>query len=196
MFGIGASPAQVQPPAVGRWRPTRHAKDDWFDQIPGQHRLLFDSLSVQGVRYMQVFATNYFATSKREYGLDSTELAVVACMRHLATPFAFGDAIWTKYGPALAESIKFTDPDTSRWPTVNVYRQSLEALVKRGLHIAVCDTSTHGFANEIARKTGGNADAVYREITASVIGDAHFVTAGIVAINRAQERGYSIAYVG
>ena len=33
-------------------------------------------------------------------------------------------------------------------------------------------------------------------MTADAIGNAHFVAAGIIAVNRAQERGYSIAYTG
>ncbi len=43
---------------------------------------------------------------------------------------------------------------------------------------------------------GGDADAIYKEMTASVIGNAHFVAAGIIAVNRAQERGYSSRTAG
>ena len=40
--------------------------------------------------------------------------------------------------------------------------------------------------------TGGTADAIYKELAANLIDKARLVPAGIVAVNRAQEHGYSI----
>ena len=50
----------------------------------------------------------------------------------------------------------------------------------------------------IARAVGSTMEDVYKEMVPHAIGGAaaHFVPAGIVAVNRSQERGYSIAYVG
>jgi hypothetical protein len=56
--------------------------------------------------------------------------------------------------------------------------------------------ATTFFAGTLARATGGSAEAVHAELVANRIGNAHMVSAGIVAVNRAQERGYSFAYVG
>jgi hypothetical protein len=38
-----------------------------------------------------------------------------------------------------------------------------------------------------------NADAIYNELTTNLVSNARMVPAGIVAVNRAQERGYSLA---
>jgi hypothetical protein len=56
--------------------------------------------------------------------------------------------------------------------------------------------ASHRFAGVIARKVDGDADAIYKEMAANLVGNGHFVAAGIIAVNRAQERGYSIAYTG
>ena len=176
-----------------RWQPARDAKDDWFDQIPGKHRLFFDTLTDGGLREARVFANNYFDGNKSGYGLESSDLAVVICLRHSATPFAFTDAFWAKYGPIMAESLKLADTRM----TANPHRAQLEALTKRGVHYAICDMASHRYAGMIARKVdGGDAGVVYKEMTASAIGNSHFVAAGIIAVNRAQERGYSIAHSG
>jgi hypothetical protein len=53
--------------------------------------------------------------------------------------------------------------------------------------------ATRFFAGQLAQATGGNADAVYTEIAVNLVGNAHLVAAGIVAVNRAQERGYTLA---
>ena len=190
----GSAKASAERPEASaeRWQPARDAKDDWLDQIPGKHRLFFDSLTDAGLREARTFANNYFDASRSGYGLETSDLAVVICLRHMATPFAFTDAFWAKYGPALATSLKLADPKTA----ANPHRAQLEALIARGVHYAVCDMASHRFAGSIARTTGGDADAIYKEMAANLVGHAHFVAAGIVAVNRAQERGYAIAYTG
>jgi intracellular sulfur oxidation DsrE/DsrF family protein len=209
-FGLGSSAADAQaptappapapaapaPPPEPRWQPAREAKDDWYDQIPGKHRLVFDAVSPDGASAAIGFANNFFTGNKNGYGLEPTDVAVVIVLRHGATQFAFTDAIWAKYGAALSESDKFVDPKTGQAPTANYYRAGLESHVKRGVHFAVCDLSTHRLANFIAKKTDASADAVYKELTANAFGNVHFVAAGILAVNRAQERGYTVASVG
>jgi len=201
-FGLGSAKASAERPvdpqdrADARWQPARHQTDDWLDQLPGRHRFFFDMVSPQGVRQVQGYIRNYFDGHKTGYGLEGTDLAVVICMRHRATQFAFTDAIWAKYGKALGESEEFTDPKTGVAPVVNVFKTELETQVKRGLHFAVCNMSTHRLARFIAQKIDGNEEGIYKELTTNAIANAHFVPAGIIAVNHAQERGYSIAYVG
>lgn len=188
-FGVQASPSDA------RFQPARHATDDWFE-LPGKHRFFFDALSPKGAGESLLFSSNFFGANKSGYGLENADLAVVICMRHLATPFAFNDAIWAKYGAAFSERLEFTDPKTKQAPIINVHSAGCAEAIKRGVHFAVCDMASHFFAGMAARKTGGDADAVYKELTMNTVGNCHFVPAGIVAVNRAQERGYSIAYVG
>jgi intracellular sulfur oxidation DsrE/DsrF family protein len=194
-FGLGSSTTFAQP-AAARFEPVRHEKDDWLDQLPGKHRLVFDGLSPDGVQKALQFAGNFFTGNKNGYGLEAADVAVVIVMRHHATQFAFTDAIWAKYGAALSESEKFIDPKTGQAPAVNFYRAQIETQTKRGVHIAACDLSTHRLAAFIAGKTEGNAEVVYKELVANAMPNVHFVPAGIVAVNRAQERGYSVAHTG
>jgi hypothetical protein len=206
-FGLGPASAQAQDAAPqpsapaassgSRWQAAREAKDDWYDQIPGQHRLVFDSVSPEGVASAVQFTGNFFTGNKNGYDLDASAVAVIVVMRHRATQFAFTDAIWAKYGTHLSESEKFVDPKTNQAPATNVYRSGLENQVTRGVHLAVCDLSTHRLAGYIARKVdGGNADAIYKELTTHALANVHFVPAGIVAVNRAQEHGYALSHAG
>jgi len=186
---------QPEPSAGARFQPVRHASDDWFE-LPGKHRFFFDELSPKGADEALLYSDNYFNASRGSYGLENADLAVVICLRHLATPFAFTDAMWAKYGAAFSDRIDFVDPKTKAAPAVNIHTSALDEAVRRGMHFAVCDMATHFFSGLAARKAGLEADAVYKELVANTVGHAHFVPAGIVAVNRAQERGYSIAYVG
>lgn len=194
------SAAQAAPDAP--WRPARHSQDDWYDKIPGKHRFLFDTTTPNGMALALRFADNYFTANENAYGLTDSDLAVVIVARHKSTSFAYSNAIWAKYGKELSEQADFRDPKTKAPPKINVYASSddgsdqsvtLDALIKKGVHFAVCQMATHAIAGRIAKATGAEADAIFKEFGANLISNSHFVSAGIVAVNRAQERGYSFA---
>src|SRR5262245_5917824 len=100
---FGATAAAVTPGAAAqstetaRWQPTRHAQDDWLDQIPGKHRLVFDTTESGGMSSALVYAGNFYTANQFDYGLQNSDLAVVIVARHFSTPFAYNDAIWSKY---------------------------------------------------------------------------------------------------
>ena len=201
----GVAMAQTKPAVTARWEPARHEKDDWLDKLPGKHRLVFDTISFDGLGDALAFANNYFRTNRAEYGLENSDLAVVIIARHRATPFGYNDAMWAKYGTALAARSKMEDPKTKLGPTVNLYNatgygelvpnrgNTLDALAKLGAQFALCSVSTRGYAGSIAGAVGGNVDAIFSELTSNLVTNARMVPAGIVAVNRAQERGYSLA---
>jgi hypothetical protein len=56
--------------------------------------------------------------------------------------------------------------------------------------------ATRFFAGLVAGSVGSTADLIYKELVANALPNAHFVPAGIVALSRAQEHGYSFSYVG
>jgi intracellular sulfur oxidation DsrE/DsrF family protein len=192
----GASAAPAAPSTGTPWQPAREAKDDWLDQIPGKHRLIFDATSPEGVADAIRYAGNFFTANKNGYGLENSEVAVVIVLRHRATQFAFGDEVWAKYGKVLSAEDKFTAPKTGAVPATNYYKSGLEAHVKRGVHFAVCDLSTNRLKSAIARTTDAKPEEIYKELTSTALGNSHFVAAGILAVNRAQERGYAVAHAG
>jgi intracellular sulfur oxidation DsrE/DsrF family protein len=193
---LANGPAAAQSAGPSDWRPRRHAEDDWLDRIPGVHRFVFDTTSPEGFAEALSFATNYFTANKSGYGLEDADLAVVIVARHNSTPFAYTDGMWAKHGAFLAQRTGFMDPKTKQPPTVNVHRARLDGLLKRGVHLAVCQMATRFYAGMIAKAAGTDTDSVYKELVANLVSNAHMAPAGIVAVNRAQERGYSLAVGG
>lgn len=208
-FGAGAAAVpslSAQVAGSGNWQPGRHEQDDWMDKVPGKHRFVFDTTTPAGFGGAILFANNYFLANQNGYGLQNGDLAVIIVARHLSTPFAFNDAIWAKYGAAITQQTNFSDPKTKQPPNVNLYNASgfgtslenygvtLESILKRGVQLAVCQMATRAVAGTIARVTGGNADSINSELIANVVSNSHMVPAGIVAVNRAQERGYSFVH--
>ncbi len=156
----------------------------------------------EGFGYALLFANNYFIANHDGYGLKDSDLAVVIVARHHATAFAFNDAIWRKYGEPLSRLASFADPRSKAAPTSNLYyllgniglpnrNATIDALIERGVQFAVCQMATQGLAEPLATAVGGNADSVYKELSVNLVGNSRLVPAGIVAVNRAQERGYT-----
>ena len=61
-----------------------------------------------------------------------------------------------------------------------------------GVQFAVCSMATTRISGTIARATGGDAKTIFTELTANLVDNARMVPAGIVAVSRAQERGYTL----
>ena len=197
-YALRARPASAQT-AVAPFQPARHPQDEWLDKIPGKHRVVIDATSAKGVPEAIHFAYNIYSGNKGTYSLEEADLAVVIILRHTATGFGYSDAIWAKHGKAFAEAASYTDPKSTESPKVNPFygtpRESIDALVKRGVQFEVCETASRGLARRIAG-ADGDADAAFKEIAASMIPSSRLVAAGVIGVTRAQEYGYSVLYVG
>jgi intracellular sulfur oxidation DsrE/DsrF family protein len=186
---VGAAPATAQS-AGAVWTPTMHPQDEWLDKIPGKHRFVFDTTTSEAMNSVILYAGNYYNANQSGYGLKDADLAVVIVARHFSTPFAYNDSIWAKYGTPISSFIS-----SGKEPAkANAYTRQLTGLTGRGAHLAVCQMATRLLASTIARSSGDNADAVYKEIEENLLPNSHLVSAGIVAVNRAQEHGYAFAY--
>ena len=207
--GVAAASQSPEPANPGRWQPRRHPQDDWLDRLPGQHRLVFDTTMPEGLGGAMLYASNFYLANQNGYGLGNTDVAVVIVLRHNSTPFAYNDAMWAKYGAIMAQRSNVIDPATGQPPKINIYNSgsaaagstlrsagiTLDGLISKGMHVAVCEMATRRIAGAVAQATSAG-NAVYPELVANLIGTAHLVPAGILAVNRAQERGYSFANVG
>jgi hypothetical protein len=199
--GVDAQTPTTPPQAsvsASPFQPARHAMDEWLDKVPGQHRTILDVTSPEGSTWGIAYATNIYNANRTAYQIENADLAMVLCLRHNATGFAFNNAMWTKYGKTLAEGSDYKDPSGAE-PKTNPRnsgdRPALDGLVKRGAHFAVCGLATRRLAGMIAGK-GGDTDAVYKELFENTIANAHIMPAGVIAVTRAQEYGYSLIHVG
>lgn len=189
-FGGAAEAAQT--PATA-FQPTLHATDDWMNAMPGKHRVILDVTSPEGLPDAIRFAGNLFTGSKNGYGLEDADMAIMICLRHSATVYGYGDAVWAKYGKMLA-------PKVEPAPTANPYnsgeRMQLSGLAKRGVQFIVCGTASRGIAGRLAGQ-GGDAEALLKtEMVPNLLPSSRLVAAGVVGVLHAQERGFRLIFVG
>ena len=205
-IALGATTGAHSAPAKNaRWQPALEKDDDWME-IPSRHRLVFDATSSGGVAYALFFARNYIAVNQSAYGVAQSQLATIIIVRHMATVFGYDDAMWAKYGKVLSSMSKFVDPKTKDVPTRNLYDvkgygpelanagATVSDLAGQGVHFAVCGAATQRVASMIAAETKTDAEEIRKELVAHLVPGGRVVPAGIVALNRAQERGYALSY--
>ncbi len=205
--GLGSGSLAAQTSAA--FSPKRNPEDAWLDQRPGNHRIFIDAATPNGAGEAILYANNLYTAHKTAYaGSSDADLALVVCLRHFATAFAFTDTVWAKYGKPMGGMLNFTDPKTKEAPSTNLYNSAaygltltnlgntIDAVTKRGAYFAVCDTATHFIAAQLAGATKGDAAAIYKDLSTSLIPNSRLVSAGVMAVTRAQERGYSLLYAG
>jgi hypothetical protein len=190
---LGARTVEAQGTSSSEsFTPTLHAQDEWMSAMKGQHRIVLDVISPTGVPDAIRFAGNLLTGHKNGWAVEESDVAVLVCFRHGATPFGYTDAIWSKYGKTI-------DPKATPPPAANPYNSGeqaqLTALAKRGVQFMVCGTASRGLAGRIAG-TGGDVEAVLKEMGANLISSARIVPAGVVAVVHAQERRFALISVG
>lgn len=176
-----------------QFEPKRHALDSWMAEIPGSHRVFIDTSDAAGGANALRYGSNIINAQVNDYGGSDEDMAMIICYRHASTPFAFNDAMWEKYGSGFVNLTQQRGQDGEA-PTSNTLTRSIQGLADRGVHYAICNAATQLTASMAARQAGLTTEEVYAELIANAIPNAHFVPAGVMAVTRAQEYGYSLLY--
>lgn len=194
------------------WQPTFETLDFWLDKPGTRHRMMFDTLSADGAMEALGYANNLLHVSETDYALKPEQTAVVVIFRHMSTPFGFNNAMWAKFGATFADKLGLKGKQAIQATTVNpaltgspqeeqppngmdwAADGTIAKLAAKGVRFAVCGLATAGLAHMLAGK--GNPKALEAELRSNLAPGALMVPAGIVAVNRAQEHGYTFAYTG
>jgi intracellular sulfur oxidation DsrE/DsrF family protein len=175
-----------------------------MNALPGKHRTVIDCAGRTAAGTGIFYANNIFTANRNGYQLADSDVAVIVVLRHQATTYAYNDAMWGKYGAVLGKMVSIVDPQTKQAPAINPLNSreygalttsngvTAAALAARGAHFAICDMATNRIAGVIASAVGSTQPEIYKELVANLLPNGHMVPAGVVAINRAQEFGYSM----
>jgi intracellular sulfur oxidation DsrE/DsrF family protein len=193
LAGVVALPSKSAAQSSASHGPT-HPADAWLDDLKGQHKNIFDSVTVETGPSGWTFARNFLvANTGPVYQLKDADVNAIVCVRHLATVFGFNDAVWAKY--SLGESQKVNEGGAPA--PKNPQSSTANDLAKRGVIVAVCGLGTSRIARTVAADHGLNAADVEADLRANLVTPtARLVAAGVIVTNRAQEKGFTYTYVG
>jgi intracellular sulfur oxidation DsrE/DsrF family protein len=163
----------------------------WFGKIKGKHRQVFDSpRPAEGLP--GVWPRVYLMTMADTYPGES--ITAVLIIRHDAIPLALNDAMWSKYKLGEAFNIKAgeTPATTNIYATIKglpIPNIGVAELVKTGVLVGACNMALKVAGLTIAKQTGGDADAIHKELVDNVLPGIQVVPSGVMAVGRAQEMG-------
>lgn len=196
---LSAIEAAGRRPASGERSPW---SDAWLDKITGKHKQFFDAATTND-GFPLAFAMAFLNLNHEAYGLSDKDLSAVVGLRHFAMPIGVSDAIWSKY--KIGETFKIMDAATKAPATRNPFLHAdgmpipgseLPTLVGRGVIFTVCNVALTVLSQKLAGNAGVTPAAATQEWTAAVVPGAVIVPVGVLAVNRAQEKGCTYCYGG
>ncbi|HLF35035.1 MAG TPA: hypothetical protein VI583_12405, partial [Cyclobacteriaceae bacterium] len=142
--------------------------DDWFNQIKGAHRAVYD---VPSPNDLYPFAwPKVFLMTNEMAGAKPGDSSVVVVLRHEGIPFAMENRLWEKYH--FGELFKYNDPVTKKpslrnpfWqpgdndfvvPGVGPVQIGINQLQESGVMFCVCNMAITVYSAAIAQSMNGN----------------------------------------
>lgn len=181
--------------------------DDWFNQIKGKHKLVFDVTEPHGIfpfAWPRVFGLTNAAT-----GTPEKECTSVVVLRHAAIPYAFADNMWAKYN--FGEMFKADDPKTKKPATRNPFWKpapgdfkvpgigevaiGINELQDSGVLFCVCNMAITVYSAVAADQMKMPADDIKKEWLANLLPGIPAMPSGVWALGRAQEHGCGYCFV-
>jgi intracellular sulfur oxidation DsrE/DsrF family protein len=168
------------------------AKDDaWMKALKGKHRQVFHATAANEMAMLM--ASNFLDAYKEAFGAKDGEANAVVGIHGPALAIGFNDAAWAKYSMGKAASIN--DPTTKEPSLRNIFATGtplgVATLQQRGVVFIMCNTALRIRSRAIAAERGETFEAVYADLSASRLPGVILVPALVVALNRAQEAGFT-----
>jgi intracellular sulfur oxidation DsrE/DsrF family protein len=205
-IGMLAIPSSIKA-APPMFEPVNEA-DEWFKQIKGKHRVVFDATRPHEV--MPFAWPRVFLLTNQATGTPEKDNSVVVVLRHDAIPYAFEDRIWSKY--KFGEVFKADDPATKAPSVRNPFWKpktgdfkipgfgnvaiGINELQASGVMFAVCDAAMTVYSAALAEGMKMDAATVKKEWISGLLPGVQVVPSGVWALGRAQEHGCSYIFAG
>jgi intracellular sulfur oxidation DsrE/DsrF family protein len=182
--------------------------DEWFNQIKGKHKLVFDVTEPNG---LFPFAwPKIFLLTNEKTGTPAKECNAVVVLRHGGIPYAFEHRLWEKY--KFGENFKVKDPKTNAASVRNIHWQSkpddfkvpgigpvplgISDLQASGVMFCVCDVAITVYSAAIAGGMGLDPATVRQDWVSGLLPGVQVVPSGVWAVGRAQEKGCGYCFAG
>lgn len=182
--------------------------DEWFKQIKGKHRVVFDATRPHEI--MPFAWPRVFLMTNEMTGTPSKDSSVVVVLRHNAIPYAFEDRIWAKY--KFGEMFKADDPATKTAAVRNPFAKpapgeykipgfgpvpiGINELQASGVMFAVCNAAMTVYSTVTADQMKMSAADVMQDWKSGLLPGIQIVPSGVWALGRAQEHGCAYIFAG
>ena len=202
--GISGFASPIAAAELKESKASLHAADEWFENIKGSHRVVYDgSTPHDGFPIIWNWA---FYLSNNQTDSPDSDITAMSVLRHGAIPFALEDRLWAKYklgevfgvndnntgAPSLRNPVY--EPKMKDFPMPSI--QGIKDLQARGAMFCVCDLALQVYSGAIAGQMNLEMEDVYKDMLSGVLSDIQVVPSGVWALGRAQEHGCAYIFAG
>lgn len=208
---LGGLGSLVAPAAAAAREPgaTRPASPNpefeaWLNKIVGRHKMVYDVPEPHegfGFAWARVFLD----TTNETYGTTDADNSVVIVLRHSGIPFGIQTPMWAKY--KFGTAFKIDDPATKgpavRHPLINlkpgdvpIPGMGVDELLAKGVLVGVCNIALTFNSMRLAMETGIPPETIKKEWVANLLPGVQVLPSGVIAVNRAQEKGCAYCFAG
>ena len=177
--------------------------ESWLNKIKGKHKQVFDAPRLN--EGMPFAWPRVFYMSNTQVGVPESDLTAVIVLRHDAIPLALDSELWKQY--KLGKFFHIEDEKTKAPAVRNMFYKppagelplpdmSIDELSKSGVLIGACDMALTVYSRVISQGTDMDPEKVKKEWVAGVLPGIQIVPSGVLAVNRAQERGCTYCFAG
>ncbi|MBC2838774.1 Tat (twin-arginine translocation) pathway signal sequence containing protein [Robiginitalea sp. SC105] len=175
----------------------------WFDNIKGEHRVVFDG-SKPHSGFPVIWNWAYLLSNNQLEVADSNCTAMTV-LRHDAIPFALHSDLWKKYNlgeifhvmkadGTVYDRNPYYEPQEGDFPLPPI--QGIKDLIARGSMFCVCDLALNFYSGVVAGQTGMEAADIYADWKAGILPDIQLVPSGVWALGMAQKHGCGYIFAG
>jgi len=204
--GILAAPLSLAAETVSA--PGTSDADEWFKQVKGVHKIVFD---VTGPNGLMPFAwPRVFTLTNAATGTPEKDCGVVVILRHNAIPYALNNDLWAKYKfgemfkimeedgktPATKNPFWKPAPGTYKVPGIGPVQIGINELQDTGIKFCACAMAIQVFSAVAAMQSNGDANAIKNEWIAGLLPGIPAMPSGVWAVGRAQEHGCGYCFAG
>lgn len=190
-LGLDSRPARAEDADV-----VSPLSEAWLTRITGKHKQFFDATSSN--QFAGVFAMNFLNSNNDTYKLPDSSISAVVGLRHFAMPMALTDDIWSRY--KIGEFTGTIDPATKAPALRNIFYHphegdimfpgsAMDKLLDRGVQYTACNVALSVLSGVLSKNAGVTPEQAKKEWVAGLIPGVALVPSGVLAVNRAQERG-------
>jgi len=206
-LGLGGLVAPAEAAAERRVAPRTPANPEfeaWLNKMTGKHKMLYD-MPEPNSGFGFAWARIFLNTTNETYGTTDAENTVVIVLRHNAIPFGMKSDMWPKY--KLGEAFKINDAATNAAAARNPFAyvkpgdlpfpgMAVDELVAKGVLFGICNMALTFYSAQMAKKTAMQAETINKDWVANLLPGVQVVPSGVIAINRAQEKGCAYCFAG
>ena len=182
--------------------------DEWFKQVKGKHRMVFDVTEPKGS--LPFAWPRIFMLTNAKTGTPENDCGIVVVLRHSAIAYAFGNTVWEKYkfgevfkindektkAPATQNPFWQPTPGTYKTPGIGEVKIGIDELQASGVKFCACDVAITVHCAVFAEQTHQDLDTVKNDWMAGLLPGIQPVPSGIWAVGRAQEHGCAYCFAG